>query len=117
MNEDKFLSEFIRLRKRKERLPLVNKIFKEALFSYGSETEENISCIEEIEYREITERDGRISRGLFLRSSGFSLPDVLNFAENTPIPDRVSEEFPDLTQKEWDAIIRLAVLVLGATDT
>ncbi|MFI1156585.1 hypothetical protein [Streptomyces sioyaensis] len=49
-----------------------------------------------------------------LSRSGVSLAQVLLSADGCPVPDRVLDEFPELNQYEWNAVIQVAGLTLLA---
>ncbi|MBW3635841.1 MAG: hypothetical protein KY445_05160, partial [Armatimonadetes bacterium] len=76
MNEQRFLTALLDLSASKHKgVFILDKEFKEALLAFGSETEDNLSCVEEIEYGELT--DGHsVSRGFILKRSGIPLSDA-----------------------------------------
>lgn len=49
-----------------------------------------------------------------LSCSGFACAQVLLSTDGCPVPSCVLEEFPDLPQDEWDAVIRVTGLTLLA---
>ncbi|WP_073485694.1 hypothetical protein [Streptoalloteichus hindustanus] len=90
--------------------------FVRSLLDYGSQTEDNQSCVERIGVCEEVSRDGSRVRRLGLRSIGVPAADLLNAAEGVEVPESVRAEFPDVGQADWDAALRLATLVLTALE-
>ena len=96
----------------------LNSELKEALLKYGSETEDNTEAVKRIGVGKIGEkRNGQPSIGLNLAASGLSLADVVNTAEGSPLPEGVLEYHPEVTQEDWDAILRVLTLVLTAFES
>jgi len=90
--------------------------FVRALLAFGSETEDNRRCLERIGVRAIPQRDGTVRSGVALRNGGTPVADVLNAVEGTPLPAQLAEDFPAVTQEDWDAVLRLATLVFVAAE-
>jgi hypothetical protein len=87
--------------------PEIDQEFKDALLAFGSESDGNIACVEHVKV-------GAVSRsgvGFSLRNSDIPIADVLNAAEESVIPDFVKEEFPAITQEDWNAVLRLCTLI------
>jgi hypothetical protein len=87
-----------------------------ALLAFGSLTDDNRRCVERIGVRAIPQRDGSVRSGIALRSGGTPIADVLNAAEGMPLPAQLAEDFPAVTQEDWDAVLRLATLVFVAAE-
>ncbi len=90
--------------------------FVRALLAFGSETDDNRRCVERIGVRAIPQPDGSVRSAVALRGSGTPVADVLNAAEGTPLPAQLAEDFPAVTQEDWDAVLRLATLVFVAAE-
>ncbi len=117
MNEEVFLKELFEMRSAKhENAPLINERFKQAVLSFGSETEDNLSCIEKVGYGFSRNIYNNSVRGLMFRDSEIPLSEVFNYAEVSVVPDCVKQEFPELSDQEWQAALRLFVLILIAIE-
>lgn len=90
--------------------PVATKAFRRALLDFGSATDDNQACAAEIAVSTIQE-GGLPATGLALRRMGRLVSQILNDAEGTPVPTRVRRRHAGITQKEWDAVLRLATLV------
>jgi hypothetical protein len=88
---------------------------KAALLSYGSHTEDNVAATQRLGIHHV--RDGHRGGvvGLALES-GPLLSHVLNLAEGSEIPKEVQQECPQVRQADWDAILRLATLIMTALE-
>lgn len=106
--------------------------FVRALLAFGSETEDNRQCVERIGIRDISPQDATprtdstptdstrtdsTRTGAALRRSGIPVADLLNAAEGTPLPTQLAEDFPAVTQDDWDAVLRLATLLFVAAES
>jgi hypothetical protein len=80
--------------------------FKESLLDFGSETEDNLSCVERVKIGPLQ----RSGAGFALRASNLSIADVIHMAEGSPIPQEVVDYFPGISQEDWDAVLRLCTL-------
>ena len=79
--------------------------FSNLFLQYGSETPDNRECIIELC---IVDKD---SFGLGLKN-GVLVSDIMNSAEGCAISGQVKQDYPDLTQKQWDAVLRLTTMLL-----
>jgi hypothetical protein len=77
-----------------------------AILNFGSSTDDNKSCVSNIE---IVQKSKVVGIGT---KSGRFLSDIINAAEGCKIPEQVKSEYPDLTQSEWDAVLRVCTLLL-----
>lgn len=111
---DRFLRSLVLTRSDTDQIDTRDREFVRALLDFGSETDDNTECVERIGLAVLPELHGSGPAGFALRHSRIPVADVLNAAEGSPIPDQVTAEFPEVTQEDWDAILRLATLVLVA---
>lgn len=88
----------------------------EALLDFGSETEDNVNCVDRIGIRKIPDYNDRCTVGLALKSNSVLVSDILNHAEGSSVPQEIRERFPKLKQEDWDAVLRLATLVFSALE-
>ena len=86
------------------------KAFRRALLDFGSETDDNQACAAEIGVSTVRDGDQQAT-GLALRRKGRLVSQILNDAEGMPVPAAVRRRHADITQREWDAVLRLATLV------
>lgn len=94
----------------------LDRVFVRTLLQFGSETEDNTRCIERLGITRIRHSHGGDAVGFGIRGEVVSVVDILNSAEGGPLPDLVANEFPSVTQDDWDAVLRLAALVLTALE-
>ena len=81
-----------------------------ALLEFGSATDDNVAAVDRVTLGALRKRTGYDGWGLRLVGSGVPLSDVINSAEGSPIPEQVRADHPNLTQGEWDAVLRVACL-------
>jgi len=79
--------------------------FSENFLNYASETPDNLDCLEQLKIV-----DGKFF-GLGLKS-GELISDILHIAEGSDIPPQVKKSYPNLSQNQWDAVLRLAMVIL-----
>ena len=87
---------------------------EQTFLTMGSETDENLNCVRQIEmglYREPILGHPR-TVGLRLTGSHIPLSDIAHTLESSPIPATVREDFPDLTDSQWNAVTRLVTMIL-----
>jgi len=80
--------------------------FSKCFLDYGSDTTDNLACIDRLT---LGESDGSFS---LILKSGELVSDILNTAEGCNIPQQVQDSYPNLTQEQWDAVLRLSTIVL-----
>jgi hypothetical protein len=85
--------------------------------AYGSETEDNMSAVARVGVRSVPMFGDRIIVGPTLKEPAVLVSDVLNRAEEADIPEAVREGFPELSQADWQAVMRLATLILTAFES
>ena len=95
----------------------LGRCFDEAVLKFGSESDDNRKCLEQIDIGEIIEPHQEPQFGLRLKGTTAPLSGVLWRAEGCGIPAELSESLPWLTQQQWDAVMRLATLVMLAHES
>lgn len=90
-----------------------NHFFRNALLSLFSETPDNESAANLIEYGEVNEEECKIL-GLKVKGKNILLSDIMYYGiENIrAIPEEVRQGLPSLTQEDWDAATRIITLLL-----
>jgi len=84
----------------------------EVLVDYGSATVENLNMSQRLEVGWVPELTGGSSKAVKIKGKNIRVSDLLNTAENRPLPTAVAERYPSLSQEEWNAALRFATLVL-----
>lgn len=84
----------------------------------GSETEDNLNSYYLIEYGMVDEQllGFQPTSGLKVKNKNILVSQVLNVLEDLELPPEVKEAFPDLTDKEWQAITRVTTMVMLALE-
>ncbi|WP_407287417.1 hypothetical protein [Streptomyces sp. BP-8] len=83
-----------------------------SLLEFASETPDNKDAAQRIAVLRTGKRQQE-SR-LCVSRSGVAFARVVLSADGCPVPSCVREEFPDLTQDEWDAVVQVTGLTLLA---
>jgi hypothetical protein len=81
---------------------------------FSSETEENVHCLEHLEYGTSSNSKTAMNRaGFKIKGKDILISDIMNALEDldTP-PDAVKEYFPELTIEEWSAATRMMTVLL-----
>ena len=84
----------------------LTKNLHDALLSFGSETPDNLSCVNNIEVGSVGN-----NRGLKLRNQNIFLSELAYELENTPMPEQMKEAFPKVIGEDWEAFMRLTTLL------
>jgi hypothetical protein len=96
----------------------LDKQFRDAFLLFGSQTDDNVSCTENVQVGFVD--DGTSKRrpvvGLRLAKNHRSLSTVLNSAEGCPVPAQLLADCPDMTQAQWDAVLRMATMLILALE-
>ena len=92
--------------------------FRDAFLLFGSQTDDNVSCTEKVQLGFIDDGTsmGRPIVGLRLAKNHRSLSTVLNSAEGCPIPAQLLADCPEMTQAQWDAVLRMATMLFLALE-
>jgi hypothetical protein len=88
----------------------VTRTLRQAFLDFGSETDDNVAAVDKIAVGHFKESAGRDGWGLRLATSVLPLSTIINSAEGSPVPDQVRAAHPEVTQDEWDAVLRVACL-------
>lgn len=91
-----------------------SRVLKKVLLDFGSETPDNLSAVKLVDVGAFKYTQLEQNGGLRLAITQTALTDVLNALEGAPIPAQLKEAMPTLTQAEFDAVLRVAVLTLAA---
>lgn len=84
------------------------------LLEFASETDDNVRCLEYIEYGKSPNPQAHFqSAGFKLKDKNIFLSDIMNALEDleTP-PESVKNALPALTAEEWEAATRLMTVLL-----
>ncbi|QUQ68699.1 hypothetical protein [Kutzneria sp. CA-103260] len=114
---DRFLRSLVLARRDTDQIDTRDREFVRAVLDFGSDTDDNTECVERVGPALLPQLHGSGPAGFTLRHSRIPVADVLNAAEGTPVPDHVTAEFPEVTQEDWNAILRLATLAFVAFQT
>ncbi|MBZ3906189.1 pentapeptide repeat-containing protein [Streptomyces griseiscabiei] len=93
--------------------------FRKALLTAGSETPDNLACVEHLEYGTVPGppyAPERERAGLRIAGTDILVSDVAARIEDSPVPPSVAEHFPELTPERWSAATRVITLLLGALE-
>ncbi|MFF5965096.1 pentapeptide repeat-containing protein [Streptomyces collinus] len=93
--------------------------FREALRTAGSETPDNLACVQRLEYGTVpgpTYAPERERSGLKIAGTDILVSDLAWRIEDTPIPASVADDHPELTAEQWSAATRVITLLLGALE-
>lgn len=85
--------------------------------AYGSETEDNLTAVARVGVSSVPMFGDRIVVGPALKEHAVLVSDVLNRAEESEIPEAVREGYPELSQTDWQAVMRLATLILTSFES
>lgn|SRR6185503_7112241 len=91
--------------------------FVKGLLAFGSETPDNQSCADNIDYGVF--KDSSTSRrvlALGSKKSRTRLSDLAWHVEGTKVPARIRSAFPGLTVREWEAFQRLTTMIFLALE-
>lgn len=100
-------------------LAALNARLRETFLAMGSETPDNLACMRHVEIGPITDGTSlaRPCWGLRLAGAGEALSKVMNCAEGMDVPAMVLDQYPGISQDEWDALLRFATMILSAFES
>ncbi|GAA2312839.1 hypothetical protein GCM10010234_66950 [Streptomyces hawaiiensis] len=93
--------------------------FREALRTAGSETPDNLACVQRLEYGTVPGppyAPERERSGLKIAGTDILVSDLAWRIEDTPVPATVADDHPGLTAEQWSAATRVITLLLGALE-
>jgi hypothetical protein len=116
-NDNKFLDLLIQLREsnfnlNQEEIEKINIDFREFMVSYGSATPDNIQASNLLSIKQCQGLSNYNALQLCLTNHHIAVSDLLYRVESLDIPASISEIYPNLSQDEWNAVFRIAVLIL-----
>lgn len=89
------------------------KELRHAFLEFGSETPDNLGAVGAIELGLATCDIGRSVEGLKLQGPPYVLlSELTNYLEGSPIPTKLAESHPDLTESDWNAMLRWLTIIL-----
>jgi hypothetical protein len=88
--------------------------FKDAFLATGSESPDNLSCVNYVEYGSVADASWGVKTtyGLKLKRHNAMLSDIMNVLENCEMPPEIRQRFPGITGEEWDAATRMMTMIL-----
>jgi hypothetical protein len=86
--------------------------FVRSLLAFGSETDDNRSCVDRVGIRRLHRTGEPDAVGLALRSKPVLVSEIVNLAEGSVVPAFLRKAIPDIQQEDWDAALRVATLIL-----
>ncbi len=90
---------------------------RDALLAVGSETPDNVSLVQHIEFGAIADGSEPVTwLGPMISGKSILLSDIVWALEEEAIPHCVRESIPSLSEEEWSAAIRIIVLILTALE-
>jgi len=86
----------------------------QAILEPGSDTEDNINCRHHMEYGVVKERDyaKKGIHGFKIKGKNILISDIMNMIEDLELPAEIQDQYPSLTNKEWEAITRIITMLL-----
>jgi len=82
---------------------------QQAILIFGSETPDNLDCVDQIC---IGEAQGTI--GPILKGTGELLSDIAWSLEDMPMPSILADMHPDISKEHWGGFTRFVTLMLSA---
>ncbi|MET7479059.1 pentapeptide repeat-containing protein [Streptomyces sp. NPDC005648] len=93
--------------------------FRTALLTAASDTPDNLACAQHVEYGTVSGPSYAPEQersGLKITGTDILVSDLAWRIEDTPIPDSIAQNLPELTPEQWSAATRAITLLLGALD-
>ncbi|MGK4580367.1 hypothetical protein [Kitasatospora sp. HPMI-4] len=84
------------------------------LLAFAPKTPGNLAASQQLDVSVEEDEFGRSDLGLCLKDYGVRLDHVLWLADGLRLPEQVHDQWPDLTQHEWDCALRITKLILSA---
>ncbi|WP_322780107.1 hypothetical protein [Frankia sp. Cas4] len=112
-----FLASLVAIARQSSTLPgELNAEFRQAFLDFGSETEDSASAVDRLLIRQVNGSHPSVI-ALTVGANAVPLASVTNSAEGSDIPTGVREDFPELEQADWDAVLRVVTLILTALES
>ncbi len=90
---------------------------RDALLAVGSETPDNLDCVNRIVFGAVADSDEPVTwLGPMIADKPILLSDILWALEAGPVPESVRERIPGLEDEDWDAAIRIIMLIMSALE-
>jgi hypothetical protein len=83
----------------------------QTFMGFGSETPDNLNCLEHIEYGVIEKNDKKVA-GLKLRNRSISLSQISARIETLSLPEKIRSEYPHMTNLDWKIATNITSLIL-----
>ncbi len=90
--------------------------FRQSLIVAGFGTDENITAANLVDFQRCPKHPGSGWEyvGLSTRGSGVPYAKILWHLEGLPLPAEIQSKFPELTQQEFDSMLRVITMMLLA---
>lgn len=91
-------------------------VVMQAFLEFGSATPDNQAAYDLIEFGTAENSDNPyvVSFGFKLKDKAIFVTDLLNELESLPMPESIKEKYVDLTEDEWQALMRVATMINNA---
>lgn len=104
------LTDFQRLAREQSPASLTVEL-QQALLDFGTSSRDNLKCADNLVVGLSPSGYGRTSLGVLTKQSRVPVGHLMNVLEDLPMPPEIRNKFPDLTQTEWEACLRLQTLL------
>lgn len=98
----------------RQKIKLKNESFRRAFLKIASSTQENMRCLERVEYGLVAQGEQeQVSLGPKLKNKSILVSEILNALEDVETPPaEIKEYYPDLSDEEWQAALRLVTVIV-----
>lgn len=100
-----------------EQVAYINDEFRLRLLAMASETPDNIEGVNGVEVGTVTDWDEQRCFGLKVKGKNVLLSNLLYALEYEPMPAIIREQYPELTESDWEAASRILYLLVSSFDT
>ncbi len=92
--------------------------WKKAFLALGSETPDNLDCTKRVDYGQLSPKFHQTKglQGLRIRGTRIPFATIASSVEGIEIPKVIADEFPDVTQAQWDAFLRVVTMIFIALE-
>jgi hypothetical protein len=116
VNDEKgvaFVETLLDIRNGKHPNKEATRMLRERLLAVGSRTPDNVNCARHIEVGTIRPLAGPLeTRCIKLRGRNISITDLLDTIGDGRVPRKIRVRYPDVTEEEWHACLRVVMLIL-----